>query len=261
MLSNHTIIVGPCVYEGNGHAYFMAKSLKKICDDLELDLIFKMSFDKANRTSVDSYRGIGETSAERLQNTVHVFKYIRDVLGIKTITDIHEAWQAERIAPWVDVIQVPALLSRQTDLLTAAGKTEKTVALKRGQFMSPKDARHAVDKVLATGNKKVFVIDRGACFGYRDLVLDFRSIRDIKEMGIPLCYDITHPCQKPSAGDGVSSGDWRYAKIFGPAAAAAGVDAIFLETHNDPLNAKSDGPNSIPLDELEELLLDIKRVW
>lgn len=261
MLSERTIIAGPCVYEGNGHAYHMAQSLKSICDDLDVKLIFKMSFDKANRTSINSYCGVGNTSQQRLQNSLHVFRYIREVYGIEVITDIHECWQADRLKNFVDVIQIPALLSRQTDLLLAAGDTGCTVNIKKGQNMAPKDIIHAVEKVRSTGNNNVFVTDRGSAYGFNDNVLDFRSILDWRRLGLKVCYDVTHPCQFPSANSGGSTGDWEYAKVFGPAAAAAGVDAIFMETHNFPERAKSDGANSVPLSEFRKLLERILEVW
>lgn len=266
ILSNPTIIAGPCVYEVSDtgtseHPQQLANSIKSMCDDVGFNLIFKMSFDKANRTSIDSYRGFGIDPKQRVNNVFHVFNKIRNDLGVMTITDIHEPWQAEIIAGCVDIIQIPALLSRQTDLIVAAAKTGKIVNIKKGQFTNPKDMIYAADKVKSVGNNQVIITDRGTSFGYNDVVIDFRSIMDLHRLGLPVCVDITHPTQRPSGGSGKSTGDWEYAKVFGPAAAAAGADLLFMEVHDDPANAKSDGPNSIPRKNLNQLLYSIKQVW
>lgn len=222
----------------------MADAIGEVCDDLDFEFVYKTSFDKANRTRLDSYRGV------HISRLMDVFSSMR-ARGIWTTTDIHVPEQAVQ-ATHASIIQIPALLSRQTDLIVAAGKTGKTVNIKLGQGMNPKDIIHAVEKV---GHDDVIVTNRGSSFGYNNVVLDFRAILDWHRLGLSVCYDVTHPCQYPSVG-----GDWEYTKVFAPAAAAAGVDYLFMEVHDDPANAKSDGANSVPLDELRTVLKSVWRV-
>jgi 2-dehydro-3-deoxyphosphooctonate aldolase (KDO 8-P synthase) len=247
-------ILGPCVIESEDHAVRMAARIKRICAGLKVDFFFKASFDKANRTSLGSYRGPGITEGLR------ILKVVQFETGVKVTSDIHEPWQADAAAEVLDLIQIPALLSRQTDLITAAARTGKPINLKKGQFMAPEDMLGAIGKCLAEGNKKLILTERGTTFGYHNLVVDMRSIPIMKGLGFPVVIDATHAVQKPSAGNGKSTGEPEFIATLARAAVAAGADGVFLEVHDDPAKAKSDGANSLPLGELGPLLMQLKRI-
>jgi len=242
------LIAGPCALESRAHALEMAAALKEIAGRVGLGLIYKTSFDKANRTSAKSARGIG------LDAALPIFAEIRDTLKISVLTDVHDAAQCVRVAPAVDVLQIPAFLCRQTDLLIAAAKTGKAVNVKKGQFLAPWDMANVVEKITGAGNKNVLVTERGASFGYNTLVSDLRALPILKRTGAPVIFDATHSVQQPG-GQGTSSGGEReFVPVLARAAVAVGVAAVFIETHQDPDKAPSDGPNMMPLKEMEPLL-------
>ena len=242
------LLAGPCALEGRDHALFMARSLKEICDRLGIGLIYKTSFDKANRTSIDAARGIG------LEAALPIFREIREDIGLPVVTDIHAPAHPEALKGAVDMIQIPAFLCRQTDLLIAAGKSGLAVNIKKGQFLAPWDMRHVVAKVAATGNERILQCERGVSFGYNTLVTDMRALPIMAENGYPVVFDATHSVQQPG-GRGASTGGQReFVPVLARAAVAAGVAAVFMETHQDPDNAPSDGPNMVPLAEVEALL-------
>jgi len=242
------LIAGPCVIEDYSTTYDIASYLKKLTDRLSLQFVFKASYDKANRTSVDSFRGPGLTKG------LEILSQIKKELDIKILSDIHQIDQIEPAADVLDILQIPAFLCRQTDLIMAAAKTQKPINIKKGQFLAPWDIKNVVKKVTATGNHQVFITERGAMFGYNNLVVDFRSIQIIREMGIPVIFDTTHSIQLPG-GAGTSSGGQRaYAPALARAAVASDADGIFMEVHKDPDSALCDGPNSLKLDDLETLL-------
>jgi 2-dehydro-3-deoxyphosphooctonate aldolase (KDO 8-P synthase) len=241
------LIAGPCVIESELHTLKMAEAIQRITSDLGLPYIFKASYDKANRTSVNSYRGPGIVEGTR------ILRAVAQATGLPVLTDVHEAAHCEIAAEAVDVLQIPAFLCRQTDLLLAAGKTGRAVNIKKGQFVSPWDMVHPVEKVRSTGNERVFLTERGASFGYNTLVVDMRSLPQMRKIA-PVVFDGTHSVQQPSAADGVSGGQPEFIPVLARAAVAAGVDGIFLEVHDDPANAKSDGANALRLDLLKPLL-------
>jgi 2-dehydro-3-deoxyphosphooctonate aldolase (KDO 8-P synthase) len=241
------LIAGPCVIESESHARKMADAIQRITADLGIPYIFKASFDKANRTSVKSFRGPGLVEGARILGRI-----AKDT-GLPVLTDVHEAGQCEIAAEAVDVLQIPAFLCRQTDLLVAAGKTGRAVNVKKGQFVAPWDMAHAVEKVRSTGNERVFLTERGASFGYNTLVVDFRALAVMRKMA-PVVFDGTHSVQQPSAANGVSGGQPEYIPLLARAAVAAGVDGLFLEVHDDPASAKSDGANALDLKLLKPLL-------
>ena len=247
-----TIIAGPCQLETREHALEMAGALKALGDKLNIRIIYKTSYDKANRTSVSGVRGIG------LEDALPIFNEIRDVTGLPVLTDVHEAAHCVAVAEAVDVLQIPAFLCRQTDLLLAAGHTGKAINIKKGQFLAPWDMKNVVDKVMSTGNEAVTVTERGASFGYNTLVTDFRGLPTMKNMtGCPVVFDATHSVQQPG-GQGSSSGGQReFAPVLARAAVSLGIAAVFMETHQDPDNAPSDGPNMIPINRLEGVLKDL----
>lgn len=247
-----SLIGGPCVMESRAHALEMAGALKDICARLDIGLVFKTSFDKANRTSVKGVRGLG------LREALPVFADIRDTLAVPVLTDVHDAGQCAPLAEVVDVLQIPAFLCRQTDLLLAAGATGKAVNVKKGQFLAPWDMVHVVDKVRSTGNTRVLVTERGVSFGYNTLVSDMRALPILAETtGAPVVFDATHSVQQPG-GQGASSGGQReFVAVLARAAVAVGVAGLFIETHQDPDNAPSDGPNMVRLSDLERLLADL----
>jgi 2-dehydro-3-deoxyphosphooctonate aldolase (KDO 8-P synthase) len=247
-----TIIAGPCQLETREHALEMAGALKALGDKLNIRIIYKTSYDKANRTSVSGVRGIG------LEDALPIFNEIRDVTGLPVLTDVHEAAHCAAVAEAVDVLQIPAFLCRQTDLLLAAGHTGKAINIKKGQFLAPWDMKNVVDKVMSTGNEAVTVTERGASFGYNTLVTDFRGLPTMKNMtGCPVVFDATHSVQQPG-GQGSSSGGQReFAPVLARAAVSLGIAAVFMETHQDPDNAPSDGPNMIPINRLEGVLKDL----
>ncbi len=241
------LIAGPCVIESEHHVRTMAEAIQRVTSDLGIPYIFKASYDKANRTSVKSFRGPG-----LLEGTRILARLAKDT-GLPVLTDVHEPSQCEVAAEAVDVLQIPAFLCRQTDLLVAAGKTGRAVNIKKGQFVAPWDMTHPVEKVRSTGNERVFLTERGASFGYNNLVVDFRSLAIMREM-TPVVFDGTHSVQQPSAANGVSGGQPEFIPLLARAAVAVGIDGLFLEVHDDPAHAKSDGANALDLKLLKPLL-------
>jgi 2-dehydro-3-deoxyphosphooctonate aldolase (KDO 8-P synthase) len=241
------LIAGPCVIESEEHVRRMAEAIQRITSDLGIPYIFKASYDKANRTSVKSFRGPG-----LVEGTKILGRLAKDT-GLPVLTDVHEPGHCDIAAEAADVLQIPAFLCRQTDLLVAAGKTGRAVNIKKGQFVAPWDMVHPVEKVRSTGNERVFLTERGASFGYNTLVVDYRSLPVMRAIA-PVVFDGTHSVQQPSAANGVSGGQPEYIPLLARAAVAAGVDGIFLEVHDDPAHARSDGANSLRLDMLKPLL-------
>ena len=248
------LIAGPCVIESASHATMIAEALATIASRLGIPFIFKASYDKANRTSLKSYRGPG------LEEGLKILAAIKTQVGVSILTDIHEADQAKAVAEVADVLQIPAFLSRQTDLIVAAAKTGRTINLKKGQFLAPADMKHAIEKVTASGNSQVFVTERGVSFGYNNLVVDMRTFPMLRRMGWPGVYDATHSLQLPGGGDGVTAGQAEYIEPLAAAAVAAGVDGVFIEVHDNPPAAKSDGQNALPLERVEPLLRHLMRL-
>lgn len=244
------VFAGPCQMESRAHALEMASALKEIATRLGLGLVYKTSFDKANRTSLSGKRGIG------LEGAIPVFAEIRETLGLPIVTDIHEIAQCERVAPVVDVLQIPAFLCRQTDLLIAAAKTGKVVKIKKGQFLAPWDMKNVVAKVTDSGNRNVLVTERGASFGYNTLVVDMRSLPIMAETGAPVIFDATHAVQQPGGQGTSSGGDRRFVPVLARAAVAVGIAGLFIETHEAPDRdpSISDGPNMVPLKDFEGLM-------
>ena len=242
------LIAGPCVIENESHALGLARSLRDIAQRVGVQFIFKASYDKANRTSSQSYRGPGLTEGLR------VLRRVRDDVGVPILTDIHEPAQAIEAARVADVLQIPAFLSRQTDLLEAAAKTGRVVNIKKGQFLAPGDVRYAIAKVIAAGNDQVMVTERGVTFGYNNLVVDMRAFPILRGLGHPVVYDVTHSLQLPGAGEGVTAGQAEFIEPLASAGIAAGVDGVFLEVHERPEQAKSDAQNALRLDLLEPLM-------
>lgn len=244
-------IAGPCQLESRGHALEMAHALKEIGQRLNVGIIYKTSFDKANRTSASAARGIG------LEGALPIFAEIREVTGLPVLTDVHNEEQCAIAAQAVDVLQIPAFLSRQTDLLLAAAATGKAINIKKGQFLAPWDMKNVIAKVVGAGNPNVMACERGASFGYNTLVSDMRALPVLREIGCPVVFDATHSVQQPG-GQGTSSGGQReFVPVLARAAVAVGVDAVFMETHQDPDHAPSDGPNMVPLSEFEALAADL----
>jgi 2-dehydro-3-deoxyphosphooctonate aldolase (KDO 8-P synthase) len=241
------LIAGPCVIESEAHVRKMADAIQRITADLGVPYIFKASYDKANRTSVKSFRGPGLAEGTRILG-----RLARET-GLPVLTDVHEPAHCEIAAEAADVLQIPAFLCRQTDLLVAAGKTGRAVNIKKGQFVAPWDMTHPVEKVRSTGNERVFLTERGSSFGYNNLVVDFRSLATMRKMA-PVVFDGTHSVQQPSAANGVSGGQPEFIPLLARAAVAAGVDGLFLEVHDDPAHAKSDGANALDLKLLKPLL-------
>ena len=250
-LGNHlplALIAGPCALESRAHALDMASRLKEIAARLGVGLVYKTSFDKANRTSATSARGLG------LDRALAVFEEIRARLGVPVLTDVHESGQCAEVAAVVDVLQIPAFLCRQTDLLLAAAGTGRTVNIKKGQFLAPWDMTHVVAKVTGAGNANVMVTERGVSFGYNTLVSDLRAIPILARIGAPVIFDATHSVQQPGGRGASSGGERQFVAVLARAAVAVGVAGVFIETHEDPDRAPSDGPNMVPLNELEALL-------
>ncbi len=248
------LILGPCVIESEDHALFMATMIRSICRRLRLEFVFKASFDKANRTSLASYRGPG------LEKGLRILALVKESVGCRVTSDIHEPGQASAAAEVLDVIQIPALLSRQTDLIQAAARTGRPLNIKKGQFMAPEDVRYAADKARAAGAREIWITERGTTFGYRDLVVDMRGIPRMRALGLPVIMDAAHAVQQPAGGDGCSSGQAELIPTIARAAVAAGADGVFLEVHDNPKEALSDGPNSLPLGALEDLLKKLIRI-
>ena len=250
---NFFVMAGPCAIEGEEMAFKIAEKILDITSRLEIPFIFKGSFKKANRSRIDSFTGIGDEKA------LSILKKIGTELDIPTVTDIHENKDAELAANFVDVLQIPAFLVRQTDLLVAAAKTGKYINLKKGQFMSPESMAHAVKKVQDSGNKNIFLTERGSMFGYQDLVVDFRGIPEMKQFA-PVILDVTHSLQQPNQSSGVTGGRPEMIETIAKAGVASGADGIFIETHFDPKNAKSDGANMLDINNLEDILIKLIKI-
>ncbi len=248
------LIGGPCVIESEAHALALGGAIAQITSRLEVPYIFKASFDKANRTSHQSFRGPG------LERGLDVLAAVKSTHHLPVLTDIHEPAQASPVAEVADVLQIPAFLARQTDLLAAAADTGRAVNIKKAQFMAPDDMRHAIAKVHERGNERVIVTERGVSFGYRTLVVDIRSFPQLRALGAPVVFDVTHSLQQPGAGDGVTLGQAEYIEPLASAGVAAGIDALFLEIHDDPSQARSDAQNALALDLLEPLLERLLRI-
>jgi 2-dehydro-3-deoxyphosphooctonate aldolase (KDO 8-P synthase) len=248
------LIAGPCVIESESHAIDTAQAVRDIARRAGVQYVFKASYDKANRTSGRSFRGPG------LVEGVRILGRVRAAAGVPILTDIHEPSQAAPVAEVADVLQIPAFLSRQSDLLTAAARTGRVVNIKKGQFLSPADMRHPIEKVVAAGNSRVIVTERGFTFGYNNLVVDMRAFPMLRALGYPVVYDVTHSLQLPGAGDGVTAGQAEFIEPMASAGVAAGVDGVFLEVHEEPSRAKSDAQNALRLDRLEALLNRLVRI-
>ncbi|MCA1766614.1 MAG: 3-deoxy-8-phosphooctulonate synthase [Desulfobulbaceae bacterium] len=248
------LIAGPCVLESEEMAMEVAGTLKEICARLGMSYVFKTSFDKANRTSLDSFRGPG------IDKGLEIMARVRKKVGVPIISDIHGVDQVEQAAEVLDIIQIPAFLCRQTDLLVAVGKSGKPVSLKKGQFLSPWDMKHAVSKIKWSGNRNLLLTERGAMLGYNNLVVDMRSFPVMRSMGCPVIYDATHSVQLPGGAGGSSGGQREFIPFLARAAVAAGIDGLFMEVHPDPDNSLCDGPNSWPLDEMEPFLESIMAI-
>ena len=243
-----TLIAGPCQLESEQHALDISKELKQITSDLKINLIYKTSFDKANRTSLKGQRGMG------LEKSLSIFDKIRNEVGIPVLTDVHTAEQCSLVAQHVDVLQIPAFLCRQTDLLIAAAKTGKIINVKKGQFLAPWDMSNVIKKLEDSGNKNIMITERGASFGYNTLVSDMRALPIMAKFGYPIVFDATHSVQQPGGMGEKSGGQREFVPYLARAAIAVGVGAIFMETHEDPDNAPSDGPNMVPINEIKNLL-------
>jgi 2-dehydro-3-deoxyphosphooctonate aldolase (KDO 8-P synthase) len=248
------LIAGPCVIESAAHAAEMAVGIRDIAARHGVPFVFKASYDKANRTSIGSYRGPG------LREGLRILGRIKADIGVPILTDIHEVAHADPAADVADVLQIPAFLCRQTDLLLAAAETGRVVNIKKGQFLAPRDIRHAIAKVTGAGNERVLVTERGTSFGYNNLVVDMRALPIMRELGYPVIFDVTHSLQLPGGGDGVTAGLAEYIEPLGSAGVAAGVDGVFLEVHDDPPRAKSDAQNALRLDALDGLLRRLTRI-
>lgn len=248
------LMAGPCVIENEDMPFEIAERLQAVTSSLGINLIFKASYRKANRSKLDSFTGIGD------EKGLEILGQIRKKYSLPVVTDVHSAQEAERAAEFVDVIQIPAFLCRQTDLLVAAAKTGKIVNIKKGQFLSAESMRFALDKVLESGNEKVVLTDRGTMFGYQDLIVDFRSIPTMQSFGVPVVMDVTHSLQQPNQSGGVSGGVPQMIETIAKAAVAVGADGLFMETHPEPKNAKSDGANMLPLSEVEPLLTKLLKI-
>ena len=249
-----TLIAGPCQLESEKHAISISAELKNITSELGINLIYKTSFDKANRTSLKGKRGLG------LENSLPIFDKIRKEVGVPVLTDIHTAEQCSIVAKHVDVLQIPAFLCRQTDLLIAAAKTGKIINVKKGQFLAPWDMANVIKKIEDSGNKNILITERGASFGYNTLVSDMRSLPIMSKFGFPIVFDATHSVQQPGGMGEKSGGQREFVPYLARAAIAVGVGAIFMETHEDPDNAPSDGPNMVPLNEVKNLLKKLTEI-
>ena len=247
-------IAGPCVIESRKMAVDLARRLSALAQKLKVQYVFKASFDKANRTSVDSFRGPG------IDEGLDILAEIRAKFDVPVLTDIHEPWQARPVAEVCDILQIPAFLARQTDLLVAAGETGAVINVKKGQFMAPEDMAQVIRKLESTGNRRIVLCERGASFGYRNLVADMRSLLIMRELGYPVVMDATHSVQRPGGLGTGSGGDGRFAPAIARAAVATGVDGVFMETHLDPSKAKSDAANAIRFSEIEKLWSTLKKL-
>ncbi len=247
-------LLGPCVVESFEHAIKMAGAIKEACGQAGVGFVYKSSFDKANRSSIDSFRGGG------MDRGLEVLAQIKQDLDVPIVTDIHEPWQAEKAAEVADILQIPAFLCRQTDLLTAAARTGKAVNVKKGQFLAPWDAENIVVKLQNAGCDKILLTERGASFGYNNLVVDLRSFPIMRSFGVPVVFDVTHSLQLPGGLGNATGGQSQYIEHFARAGVACGLDAVFMEVHDDPANAPSDGPNQLPLERLGPLLVKLRQI-
>jgi len=243
-----TLIAGPCALESKDHAFYMAKALKEITDELGIPFIYKTSFDKANRTSINAKRGMG------LEKALEIFKALKEEFGMPVVTDVHTAEQCAEVATAVDMLQIPAFLCRQTDLLIAAAKTGKAINVKKGQFLAPWDMKNVAQKISDSGNNNILLCERGASFGYNTLVSDMRALPIMAETGYPVVFDATHSVQQPGGAGTSTGGDRTMVPYLSRAAIATGVAAVFIETHQDPDSAPSDGPNMVKLEDMKGLL-------
>lgn len=248
------LIAGPCVIESEKSTLSHARKIKKICDKLEMGFIFKSSYDKANRTSLSSFRGPG------ISKGLKILKRVKDELGVPVLSDVHNVEEAKEAGEVLDCLQIPAFLSRQTDLAVAVAKTGKVVNIKKGQFLAPWNMEEAIRKVEANGNHRILLTERGVCFGYNNLVVDLRSLHIMRDLGFPVVFDATHSVQLPGAKGTSSSGEKQYVAALSRAAVAFGCDALFLEVHENPPQALCDGPNMVPIKELEKLLVQVKNI-
>lgn len=249
-----TFILGPCVVESAQHALFMAQEINDICRYVGVEFVYKSSFDKANRSSSESFRGGG------LEFGLEILAKVKEEIGVPVITDVHETWQVEKVNEVADMIQIPAFLCRQTDLLVESARTGKAVNVKKGQFLAPWDAKNIVEKLREAGGEKILLTERGASFGYNNLVVDLRSFPIMRSFGVPVVFDVTHSLQLPGGLGKATGGQAEYIECFARAGVACGVDAVFLEVHDDPKNAPSDGSNQLPLNRLEKLLTKLKQI-
>jgi 2-dehydro-3-deoxyphosphooctonate aldolase (KDO 8-P synthase) len=249
-----SFILGPCVVESAHHALFMAQEISDICKSVGVDFVYKSSFDKANRSSIESFRGGG------MEKGLEVLAQVKEEIGVPVVTDVHETWQVEKVAEVADIIQIPAFLCRQTDLLVEAAKSGKTVNVKKGQFLAPWDAKNIVEKLQSAGCEKILLTERGASFGYNNLIVDLRSFPIMCSFGVPVVFDVTHSLQLPGGLGKATGGQAEYIEPFARAGVACGVDAVFMEVHDDPKNAPSDGPNQLSLGKLEKLLIKLKQI-
>lgn len=249
------LIAGPCAIESEEMAMDIAEKMKAITDKLGIDYTFKGSFDKANRTSIHSKRGLG------IDEGLRILQKVRDTYNIPVATDIHESWQAEPVGKVVDIVQIPAFLCRQTDLLVAAAKTGKCINIKKAQFLAPWDMKNCLQKVVESGNSNVMLCERGTSFGYNTLVVDMTGLIEMKKFGYPVIFDATHSVQKPGGKGDATGGNREYVEYLAKAAIAVGVDGLFMETHQNPDEAWSDGPNMVKLDDMEELLTKLVKVY
>ncbi|MEP6901023.1 MAG: 3-deoxy-8-phosphooctulonate synthase [Actinomycetota bacterium] len=247
-------ILGPCVVESSQHALFMAQEINDICKAIGVEFVYKSSFDKANRSSIESFRGGG------MEFGLEVLAQVKAEIGVPVITDVHETWQVEKVATVADMIQIPAFLCRQTDLLIESARTGKAVNVKKGQFLSPWDAKNIVEKLQQAGGEKILLTERGASFGYNNLVVDLRSFPVMRSFGVPVVFDVTHSLQLPGGLGKATGGQAEYIEHFARAGVACGVDAVFMEVHDNPALAPSDGPNQLPLSRLEKLLRKLKAI-
>jgi 2-dehydro-3-deoxyphosphooctonate aldolase (KDO 8-P synthase) len=248
------LIAGPCVIESEDFTLKMALEIRQVCDRLQIPLIFKSSFDKANRTAIDSFRG------QAIEKGLAVLQRVKDEISVPVLTDIHESYQAAIVAEVVDVLQIPAFLCRQTDLLLAAAKTGRTINVKKGQFLAPWEMKNVIKKLESGGAENILLTERGTSFGYNTLVVDFRSLPQMRELGYPVVFDGTHSVQMPGGAGNKSGGQRQFVPYLARAAAAVGIDALFMEVHENPDVALSDGPNMVPLAKLETVLKQVLKV-
>lgn len=251
---NLSFILGPCVVESLEHALFMAQEIKDMCQSVGVSFVYKSSFDKANRSSIESFRGGG------MEFGLDVLAQVKEEIGVPVITDVHETWQVEKTAQVADVIQIPAFLCRQTDLLVESARSGKAVNVKKGQFLAPWDAKNIVEKLQGAGGEKILLTERGASFGYNNLIVDLRSFPIMRSFGVPVVFDVTHSLQLPGGLGKATGGQSEYIEDFARSGVACGVDAVFMEVHDNPSKAPSDGPNQLPLNRLEKLLTKLKQI-